>query len=68
MTGCLIKEVTIKAAWQRYYKSSRAMNRLNSENFSIFKIATESTFSSEKVEPSESSLTRQGRRHEDLKL
>ena len=25
MTGCLIKEVTIKDAWQRYYKSSRAM-------------------------------------------
>ena len=28
MTGCLIKEVTIKDAWQRYYKSSRALKTL----------------------------------------
>ena len=41
MTGCLIKEVTIKAAWQRYYKSSRSMNRLNAENFSTSKIPME---------------------------
>ena len=42
MTGCLIKEVTIKAAWQRYYKSSRSMNRLNAENFSTSQIPMES--------------------------
>ena len=41
MTGCLIKEVTIKAAWQRYYKSSRSMNRLNAENFSTSQIPME---------------------------
>ena len=76
MTGCLIKEVTIKAAWQRYYKSSRSMNRLNAENFSTSKIPMELSqifpeivlSSKTDFKPSEFSLRRQGRRHEDLKF